>query len=168
MRRCQRWRRSTRLFLLSQSLRVIATSSPSVNYLITLSIKPSCLGLNSRQSILWGTSRHCPRCGERGRTVNAPNDYTECRHGGYFHCPNCGYECDRDVVEGVNVGRKYLSDSKMEKASPAAYMEAGNHASVPSPSEGAVPLAFSPRLINRRWGAVVRPTSLSTVPGHSL
>ena len=42
----------------------------------------------------WGTSRYCPRCGERGRTVKAPDDYTECRHGGHFHCPECGYECE--------------------------------------------------------------------------
>jgi IS605 OrfB family transposase len=81
----------------------------------------------------WGTSRYCPRCGEKGRTVKAPDDDTECRHGGHFHCPTCGYECDRDVVGAVNVGRKYLDGCKMEEANPAAYTEAGNHASVPSP-----------------------------------
>ena len=85
----------------------------------------------------WGTSRSCPRCGERGETVNEPNDHTECRHGGYFHCPHCGYECDRDVVGAVNVGRKYLSESKMEEANPAEYSSAENHASFSSPSEGA-------------------------------
>ena len=82
----------------------------------------------------WGTSRYCPRCGERGQTVNAPDDHTECRHGGHFYCPECGYECDRDVVGAINVGRKHLSESKMEEANPAAYTEAGNHASFPSPS----------------------------------
>ncbi|MFC7116401.1 RNA-guided endonuclease InsQ/TnpB family protein [Natronoarchaeum sp. GCM10025703] len=81
----------------------------------------------------WGTSRYCPRCGERGETVKAPDDHTECRHGGHFHCPGCGYECDRDVVGAINVGRKYLSDSKMEAAKPVAYTETGNHASFPSP-----------------------------------
>ena len=85
----------------------------------------------------WGTSRHCPRCGERGQTVKAPDDHTECRHGGHFHCPECGYECDRDVVGAINVGRKYLSDSKMEEANPVAYTETGNHASFPSPVNGA-------------------------------
>jgi IS605 OrfB family transposase len=86
----------------------------------------------------WGTSRYCPRCGERGETVKAPDDHTECRHGGHFHCPSCGYECDRDVVGAINVGRKYLSDSKMETAKPVAYTEAGKHASFPSPAvEGA-------------------------------
>jgi IS605 OrfB family transposase len=82
----------------------------------------------------WGTSRYCPRCGERGQTVKAPDDHTEQRHGGHFHCPTCGYECDRDVVGAVNVGRKHHSESKMEEANPAAYTEAGNHASFPSPS----------------------------------
>ena len=81
----------------------------------------------------WGTSRYCPRCGEKGRTVKAPDDHTECRHGGHFHCPGCGYECDRDVVGAVNVGRKHLSESKMEEANPVAYTEAGKHASFPSP-----------------------------------
>ena len=69
--------------------------------------------------------------------MNAPNDHTECRHGGHFHCPTCGYECDRDVVGAVNVGRKHLSDSKIEEANSAAYMAAENHASFPSPSESA-------------------------------
>jgi hypothetical protein len=85
----------------------------------------------------WGTSRYCPRCGERGRTVNAPTDHEECRHGGQFHCQTCGYECDRDVVGAVNVGRKYLSQSKMEGANSAAYMAAENHASFPSSTEDA-------------------------------
>ena len=83
----------------------------------------------------WGTSRYCPRCGERGETVKAPDDHTECRHGGHFHCPSCGCECDRDVVGAINVGRKYLSDSKMGSAKPVAYTETGNaHASFPSPA----------------------------------
>jgi putative transposase len=82
----------------------------------------------------WGTSRYCPRCGERGRTVNAPTDHTECRHGGHFHCPDCDYECDRDVVGAVNVGRKHLSGSKMEEAKPTEYISVGDYASFPSPS----------------------------------
>jgi putative transposase len=67
-------------------------------------------------------------------TVNPPDDHTEQRHGGQFHCPACDYECDRDVVGAVNVGRTYLDGGKMEEANPAAYTEAGNHASFPSPS----------------------------------
>lgn len=70
--------------------------------------------------------------------MKAPDDHTECRHGGHFHCESCGSECNRDVVGVINVGRKYLSDSTMEKAKPVAYIEAGNHASFPSPAvEGA-------------------------------
>ena len=80
----------------------------------------------------WGTSRYCPRCGERGETVIAPDDHTEQRHGGHFHCPECGYECDRDVVGAVNVGRKHLSDTQMEEANSAEYISAENYASFPS------------------------------------
>ncbi|PSQ17000.1 transposase [Halobacteriales archaeon QS_8_69_26] len=96
--------------------------------------KAELVGIDVERVNPWGTSRYCPRCGERGRTVKAPDDHTECRHGGHFHCPACGYECDRDVVGALNVGRKHLSESKMEVATPVAYMEAGNHASFPSPS----------------------------------
>ena len=97
--------------------------------------KAGLLGMEFTTENPWGTSRFCPRCGERGRTVNAPNDHEECRHGGQFHCPTCGYECDRDVVGAVNVGRKHLSGSKMEEANSAAYMATENHASFPSSSE---------------------------------
>jgi IS605 OrfB family transposase len=96
--------------------------------------KAELLGIDVERVNPWGTSRYCPRCGERGETVKAPDDHTACRHGGHFHCPECGYECDRDVVGAVNVGRKHLSESKMEAANPVAYTEAGNHASFPSPS----------------------------------
>ncbi|PSP92319.1 transposase [Halobacteriales archaeon QS_4_66_20] len=96
--------------------------------------KAELLGIGVETVNPWGTSRYCPRCGERGRTVNAPDDHTECRHGGHFHCPECGYECDRDMVGALNVGRKHLADTKMEAANPVAYTEAGNHASFPSPS----------------------------------
>jgi putative transposase len=99
--------------------------------------KAGLLGIDFRTVNPWGTSRYCPRCGERGRTVNAPNDHEQNRHGGHFHCPECGYECDRDVVGAVNVGRKYLSESTMEEANSAAYMAAEDHASFPSPRSGA-------------------------------
>ena len=96
--------------------------------------KAGLLGIDVTTVNPWGTSRYCPRCSERGHTVNAPNDHTECRHGGHFHCPTCGYECDRDVVGAVNVGRKHLDRCKMESANPAEYISAGNHASFPSHS----------------------------------
>ncbi len=99
--------------------------------------KADLLGIEFETVNPWGTSRFCPRCGERGETVNAPNDHEENRHGGHFHCPHCSYECDRDVVGAVNVGRKHLSESKMEEANPTEYSSAGNHASFSSPSEGA-------------------------------
>jgi len=95
--------------------------------------KAELLGIDVETVNPWGTSRYCPRCGERGWTVNAPDDHTECRHGGHFYCPGCGYECDRDVVGALNVGRKYLAGTKMEAANPVAYTEAGNHASFPLP-----------------------------------
>ena len=80
----------------------------------------------------WGTSRYCPRCDEKGETVVAPDNHEEKRSGGHFHCPHCGYECDRDVVGALNVARKHFDQCKMEEANPVAYMESGNHASLPS------------------------------------
>ncbi|PSP31563.1 transposase, partial [Halobacteriales archaeon QH_10_67_22] len=94
--------------------------------------KAELLGMDVETVNPWGTSRYCPRCGERGRTVNAPDDHSDCRHGGHFHCPECEYECDRDVVGALNVGRKHLADRQMEAANPVAYTEAGNHAIFPS------------------------------------
>ncbi|ERH10522.1 MAG: transposase, IS605 OrfB family, central region [halophilic archaeon J07HX64] len=99
--------------------------------------KTGLLGIEVTTVNPWGTSRYCPRCGERGRTVNAPNDHEQNRHGGHFHCRTCGYECDRDVVGAVNVGRKHLSESKMEEANPAEYISTGNHASFPSSTRDA-------------------------------
>ena len=93
--------------------------------------KAELFGIDVKTVNPWGTSRYCPRCGERGRTVVAPDDHTEQRHGGHFHCSECEYECDRDVVGALNVGRKHLAGTKMEVATPVAYTEAGNHASFP-------------------------------------
>ena len=100
-----------------------------------MAYKAELVGIDFETVNPWGTSRHCPRCGENGRTVKAPDNHTEQRHGGHFHCPECGYECDRDVVGAVNVGRKHLSDSQMDEANPVAYMEAGKHARFPSPRD---------------------------------
>jgi putative transposase len=80
----------------------------------------------------WGTSRHCPRCGERGKTVVAPDNHEEKRNGGHFHCPHCGFECDRDVVGALNVARKHFDQCKMEQANPVAYTETRDYASFPS------------------------------------
>lgn len=90
------------------------------------------LGVSVETVNPWGTSRYCPRCGSRGETVRAPNDHEELRHGGHFHCPDCGYEADRDYVGAVNVGRKYLGEGMMEEANPVAYTATGAHASFPS------------------------------------
>jgi putative transposase len=99
--------------------------------------KAGLLGMDFETVNPWGTSRHCPRCSEKGRTVKAPDDHIEQRHGGHFHCQSCGYECDRDVVGAINVGRKHLDECKMEGANPAEYISEGNHASFLSPRSGA-------------------------------
>jgi putative transposase len=109
----------------------------------------------------WGTSRHCPRCGERGETVNAPTDHTTCRHGGHFHCPACEFEADRDYVGAVNVGRKYLDECRMETATPAAYTAAGNHASFPSRTH-----RDTPEELRARSAGVQSPTETGPVSGR--
>lgn len=117
----------------------------------------------------WGTSRHCPRCGERGETVRAPDDHEAVRHGGHFHCPDCGYEGDRDYVGALSVGCKSISGGKMEVANPVAYTAAGNHASFPSRpldrSECARSAGVRPRpTANRTRRVVVRPGCPGDVP----
>ena len=97
-----------------------------------LRYKSDLLGLDVETVNPWGTSRYCPRCGERGKTVKAPTDHTELRNGGHFYCPRCKYECDRDVVGAINIGRKHLAGSQMETANPCVYTAQGNHASFPS------------------------------------
>ena len=61
--------------------------------------KSDLVGLDVATVNPWGTSRHCPRCGEKGKTLVAPDERTESRHGGHFYCPSCGYECDRGLIE---------------------------------------------------------------------
>ena len=68
--------------------------------------------------------------------MKAPDNHKECGNGGYFLCRDCNkygdskdYGCDRDVVGSVNVGRKYLSNSRnIEKAKPSDYMSGGDYA----------------------------------------
>lgn len=74
----------------------------------------------------WGTSRTCPRCGERGETVKAPDIQEKDRSGGHFKCKECGYQADRDYVGALNVGRKYLGNGHLKEAKPVAYTESGN------------------------------------------
>lgn len=125
--------------------------------------KAGLLGIDIETVNPWGTSRFCPRCGERGRTVTAPDERIECRHGGHFYCSDCGYECDRDVVGAVNVGRKHLSECKMEAATPAAYMEAGKHASFPSHTRSA---SISPDKLCARSAGVQSATETGPVSGR--
>ena len=94
--------------------------------------KAELVGIDVETINPWGTSRFCPRCGEEGETVVAPDNHEPKRSGGHFHCPYCGYECDRDVVGALNVARKHFDQCKMEEANPVAYTETGNHASFPS------------------------------------
>jgi IS605 OrfB family transposase len=130
--------------------------------------KAELVGINVETVNPWGTSRYCPRCGENGRTVTAPDDHTECRHGGHFHCPACGYECDRDVVGAINVGRKHLSETQMEEANPVAYRETRNHASFPSPASGARSTGVQSATNTEQEQASGRQTQLSGVRAMPL
>ena len=130
--------------------------------------KGELLGIDFETVNPWGTSRHCPRCGERGETVLAPDDHTEQRHGGHFHCPECGYECDRDVVGAVNVGRKHLSDTQMEEANSAEYISAENYASFPSCSSECARSTGVQSTTDKQESASGRQTHLSQCRVSSL
>jgi NADH pyrophosphatase NudC (nudix superfamily) len=98
-------------------------------------------------SVIRENIRYCPRCGEKGETVVAPDNHEPTRSGGHFYCSHCGYECDRDVVGALNVARKHFGQCQMEETNPVAYTETGNHASFPYTSVGSIVpvlLAFSP------------------------
>ncbi len=91
----------------------------------SLEYKAGLVGIDVETVNPWGTSRYCPRCGERGVTVKAPDLRVEQRSGGHFVCEACGFEGDRDYVGSVNVGRMYLSSEwRIIEAKSAAYTDA--------------------------------------------
>ncbi|MFB6284292.1 MAG: zinc ribbon domain-containing protein, partial [Halobacteria archaeon] len=102
--------------------------------------KAGLMDINVEKVNPWGTSRYCPRCGCKSTTVKASNNLKKCRDGGYLKCDNdeCKVDgekfsgCDRDVAGAINVGRKYLSSSRMETAKPCDYKSHGDYAGFPT------------------------------------
>ena len=89
--------------------------------------KAELVGLEVELVNPYGTSQHCPRCGEHGERVKASNDLTEDETGGWFHCDDCGFSGDRDYVGSLNVGRVYLSPAdRIQACKPSEYTSAGN------------------------------------------
>ncbi|MFX0114073.1 MAG: zinc ribbon domain-containing protein [Candidatus Hodarchaeota archaeon] len=53
----------------------------------------------------WDTSSYCPRCGQKGHKILAPNSFTTDPKGLYFHCAHCHFTADRDYVGALNLYR---------------------------------------------------------------
>lgn len=56
----------------------------------------------------YGTSQYCPRCGKKGIHTKSAHHTEEVKSGGWFFCPTCRYNADRDYVACCNLARKVL------------------------------------------------------------
>jgi len=101
-----------------------------------LEYKAELVGVSVVYEPPYKTSRTCPRCGDEGVTIKAPDNPVETRDGGWFSCTEADCQCnmDRDYTGALNIGRLHLSDSwKLEWAKPTAYIDVGqSHASFPT------------------------------------
>lgn len=56
-----------------------------------------------------GSSQYCPRCGTKGYHRKSACSKSEREpYGGWFVCPDCGFNADRDYVACCNLARKVL------------------------------------------------------------
>lgn len=100
-----------------------------------------------RTTQVWprGTSHECPRCGGPGITCKSPEHRASSRFGHWFCCLNdaCFFNCDRDYVASLNIGRRALIEtypSEVESdvvCQPVSYKGPG--ATLPFPSPDALP-----------------------------
>jgi len=93
--------------------------SHSLNWLINTTVrqaiydkvayKAKLVGIELKRPVQpYGTSQHCPHCGQQGIHTKSPNHKEELKSGGWFFCPSCGYNADRDYVACCNLARKVL------------------------------------------------------------
>ena len=87
----------------------------------------------------WKTSKYCPRCGEEGYHIKAPQLLKPYSGGAYFFCPNCNYRADRDYVGALNVGRAYLAGGRLSKNTKGAV-----YTTAPRPTGGRSPVGALP------------------------
>lgn len=69
----------------------------------------------------YGTSQYCPRCGKKGIHTKSPNHTEEVKSGGWFFCPSCRYNADRDYVACCNLARKILYGNLRDLSKGIAY-----------------------------------------------
>ena len=69
----------------------------------------------------YGTSQYCPRCGKKGIHTKSPDNNEEIKSGGWFRCPSCGYNADRDYVACCNLARKALYGNLRDLTKVIAY-----------------------------------------------
>ncbi|MFQ6042131.1 MAG: zinc ribbon domain-containing protein [Candidatus Poribacteria bacterium] len=81
-----------------------------------LEYKAKLCGISLKKPInpAW-TSQYCPKCGKRGLNVKSSDRLDEkINSGGWFYCPSCGYNADRDYVACQNIARKVLFGKKLK------------------------------------------------------
>ena len=62
------------------------------------------------------TSQYCPRCGAKGHHIKSPQQKEEIvPEGGWFLCPQCGFNADRDYIGCLNIARKVLYGNSLKK-----------------------------------------------------
>jgi putative transposase len=103
---------------------------PDLNWIINTTIrqaiydkvqyKATLLGLTFHKPIPPAyTSSFCPRCGEKGHHVVAPNNPKKKKSGSWFVCPQCKFNADRDYVACCNLARKVLYGNSLVNLSKA-------------------------------------------------
>jgi hypothetical protein len=106
--------------------------SHSLNWLINTTVreaiyekvayKAHLVGIELKRPVQpYGTSQYCPRCGKKGIHTKSPNHTEELKSGGWFRCPSCGYNADRDYVACCNLARKVLYGNLRDLAKGVAY-----------------------------------------------
>jgi transposase len=71
--------------------------------------KAALVGIELKRPVQpYGTSQYCPRCGKKGIHTKSAHDKQEFNAGGWFFCPSCGFNADRDYVACCNLARKVL------------------------------------------------------------
>jgi len=104
----------------------------SLNWLINTTVreaiyekvayKAKLVGIELKRPVQpYGTSQYCPRCGKKGIHTQAPNQTAEVKSGGWFLCPSCGYNADRDYVACCNLARKVLYGNLKDNLNVIAY-----------------------------------------------
>jgi transposase len=73
------------------------------------------------------TSQYCPRCGGKGFHTKSSDTNIKRKFYGWFKCPHCSFNADRDYVACCNLARKALYGNSLKNQNKAVvYMKTCN------------------------------------------